>query len=42
MYFLFDLYSPAYPGDDSTILFITLSDSIEEMKRYPALYPAKK
>ncbi len=37
--FLFNLYAPAYPTDDSTILFITISDSISEMKRYPTIYP---
>jgi len=39
MYFLFNLYSPAYAGDDSTILYLSLTDSVEEMKRYPTLYP---
>ncbi|MBL7913164.1 MAG: hypothetical protein JNJ41_19025 [Bacteroidia bacterium] len=37
--FLFDQYAPAYPTDDSTILFITISDSIKEMKSYPTIYP---
>jgi hypothetical protein len=38
MRFLFNQYAPAYPTDDSTMLYITLSDSIKEMKRYPTIY----
>lgn len=40
--FVFDQYVPAYTTDDSTMLFITLSDSIKEMKSYPTIYPKYK